>query len=283
MLQGITRVSVPCGVVKFSFSRLSLRSSNRIGMRGLTVDALNPAILNVQYAVRGELAIKAEEYRERLKAGGPHDLPFTKVISSNIGNPQQAGLDQPPITFNRQVRPPVFFFVFQFSGFGAFDALALLFFLSLRPLFGINLTLPFGGVWGIFGSLVGDVVQVAALMEWPALAERARDVFPEDVIARAKELQSEIGSIGAYSHSQGVPFIRKNVARFIEGLFVVTISVILPLPLFPSHPTPLYPYLGEGGREAPWFTLPKPSLELISRHPHSQNEMDTRRTQTTYS
>jgi len=124
MLQGITRVSVPCGVVKFSFSRLSLRSSNRIGMRGLTVDALNPAILNVQYAVRGELAIKAEEYRERLKAGGPHDLPFTKVISSNIGNPQQAGLDQPPITFNRQVRPPVFF---QFSGFGAFDALALFF------------------------------------------------------------------------------------------------------------------------------------------------------------
>ncbi|KAH9968077.1 transaminase [Russula dissimulans] len=128
-------------------------------MRGLTVDALNPAILNVQYAVRGELAIKAEEYRERLKAGGPHDLPFTKVISSNIGNPQQIGLDQPPITFNRQV---------------------------------------------------------AALMEWPALAELAKDAFPDDVIARAKELQSEIGSIGAYSHSQGVPFIRKNVARFIE-------------------------------------------------------------------
>lgn len=58
-------------------------------------------------------------------------------------------------------------------------------------------------------------------MEWPALAELARDAFPEDVIARAKELQSEIGSIGAYSHSQGVPFIRKNVARFIEGQSVV--------------------------------------------------------------
>lgn len=73
-------------------------------MRGLTVDMLNPAILNVQYAVRGELAIKAEEYRVRLKAGA-HDLPFDKVISTNIGNPQQAGLDQPPITFNRQVGP----------------------------------------------------------------------------------------------------------------------------------------------------------------------------------
>jgi alanine transaminase len=62
-------------------------------------------------------------------------------------------------------------------------------------------------------------LQVAALTEWPALAELAPGVFPADVIARAKELQEEIGSIGAYSHSQGVPFIRKSVARFIEGEF----------------------------------------------------------------
>lgn len=72
-------------------------------MRTLTVDALNPAFLNVQYAVRGELAIRAEEYRVQLKTGDNHGLPFNKVISSNIGNPQQAGLDQPPITFVRQV------------------------------------------------------------------------------------------------------------------------------------------------------------------------------------
>ncbi|TFY80356.1 hypothetical protein EWM64_g3655 [Hericium alpestre] len=127
-------------------------------MRGLQVDALNPSILKVQYAVRGELAIKAEEYRERLKEAN-HGLPFDKVISSNIGNPQQKGLDQAPITFNRQV---------------------------------------------------------AALMEWPALAELAPNAFPKDIIARAKELQHEIGSLGAYSHSQGVPFIRQNVAKFIE-------------------------------------------------------------------
>ena len=54
-------------------------------------------------------------------------------------------------------------------------------------------------------------------MEWPALADLAPDVFPKDVIARAKELRNEIGSIGAYSHSQGVPFIRKSVAKFIQG------------------------------------------------------------------
>ncbi|KAF8627143.1 hypothetical protein AX17_006360 [Amanita inopinata Kibby_2008] len=127
-------------------------------MRPLTVESLNPAIAKVEYAVRGELAIKAEEYREQLKQDD-HNLPFDRVISSNIGNPQQRGLDQPPITFIRQV---------------------------------------------------------AALMEYPALAELAPNVFPKDVVARAKELSDEIGSIGAYSHSQGVPFIRKSVARFIE-------------------------------------------------------------------
>ena len=54
-------------------------------------------------------------------------------------------------------------------------------------------------------------------MEWPDLAKLAPGVFPEDVVARARELSNEIGSVGAYSHSQGVPFIRKSVAHFIEG------------------------------------------------------------------
>ena len=36
-------------------------------------------------------------------------------------------------------------------------------------------------------------------MEWPALAELAPEAFPSDVMARAKELQEAIGSIGAYS------------------------------------------------------------------------------------
>jgi alanine transaminase len=73
-------------------------------MRAFTVDSLNPAVRNVQYAVRGELAIKAEEYRVRLKEKGQDSgLPFDRIISSNIGNPQQKGLDQPPLTFNRQV------------------------------------------------------------------------------------------------------------------------------------------------------------------------------------
>ncbi|KAF9483330.1 alanine aminotransferase [Pholiota conissans] len=128
-------------------------------MPPLSTDDINPTFHTVQYAVRGELAIKAEALRDELKRPD-HGLPFDKVISSNIGNPQQKGLDQPPITFTRQV---------------------------------------------------------AALMEWPELATLAPGVFPEDVVERVRELREEIGSIGAYSHSQGVPFIRKSVAKFIEA------------------------------------------------------------------
>lgn len=70
----------------------------------LAPHTINPAILNVQYAVRGELAIKAEEYRDQLKSKpNDHGLPFNKVTTANIGNPQQAGLDQQPLTFGRQV------------------------------------------------------------------------------------------------------------------------------------------------------------------------------------
>lgn len=73
-------------------------------MRQLTTADLNPAVLDVQYAVRGELAIKAEQHRTTLETG-QHNLPFDRIINSNIGNPQQKGLDQPPITFARQVDP----------------------------------------------------------------------------------------------------------------------------------------------------------------------------------
>ena len=77
-------------------------NTNLLDMKPLSVDALNPAIRKVEYAVRGELAIKAEAYRVQLQQPN-HGLPFDRVISSNIGNPQQKGLDQKPLTFTRQV------------------------------------------------------------------------------------------------------------------------------------------------------------------------------------
>lgn len=69
-------------------------------MTRLTIDNINPHVVTAKYAVRGELAVRSEEYRVAL-AKGNSDLPFDEVISANIGNPQQ--LDQKPITFFRQV------------------------------------------------------------------------------------------------------------------------------------------------------------------------------------
>ena len=74
-------------------------------LRSLNIDNINPHVKEAKYAVRGELASKAENYRAKLSGrkapGVPEHLPFDTVISANIGNPQQ--LDQKPITFFRQV------------------------------------------------------------------------------------------------------------------------------------------------------------------------------------
>jgi hypothetical protein len=73
--------------------------------KSLNRSSINPAVLNVEYAVRGELALKADTYAQQIaghKEGGDK-LPFDKVVTANIGNPQQRGLDQKPITFWRQV------------------------------------------------------------------------------------------------------------------------------------------------------------------------------------
>lgn len=128
----------------------------------LTADNINPHVREAKYAVRGELAVKSEEFRAKL-ASGATDLPFSEVISANIGNPQQ--LDQKPITFFRQV-------------------------LSLleNPLL---------------------------LQNESALVEHFD--YKPDVIARAKWLLSKVGSVGAYSASNGVPAIRQSVAEFLES------------------------------------------------------------------
>lgn len=90
----MTQSSVSCT------AKRTLSTSTYSSGKCLTVDNINPSIKGAKYAVRGELAVKAEEYRQRL-ADGDKSLPFDSVIFANIGNPQQ--LDQKPITFFRQV------------------------------------------------------------------------------------------------------------------------------------------------------------------------------------
>ncbi|KAI9843655.1 MAG: hypothetical protein M1838_002513, partial [Thelocarpon superellum] len=79
--------------------------SSSARLRSLDINNINPHVKDAQYAVRGELAVRAEEYRAKLARHPPTPpddaLPFDTVISANIGNPQQ--LDQKPITFFRQV------------------------------------------------------------------------------------------------------------------------------------------------------------------------------------
>ncbi|KAF2735819.1 PLP-dependent transferase [Polyplosphaeria fusca] len=70
-------------------------------LRSLDISNINPHVKAAKYAVRGELAVRSEEYRAKLNKGDGQGLPFDTVISANIGNPQQ--LDQKPITFFRQV------------------------------------------------------------------------------------------------------------------------------------------------------------------------------------
>ena len=79
--------------------------SSTTALRSLSINNINPHVKEAKYAVRGELATKAENYRAKLSGRKvdniPEHLPFDNVISANIGNPQQ--LDQKPITFFRQV------------------------------------------------------------------------------------------------------------------------------------------------------------------------------------
>ncbi|RKP36488.1 pyridoxal phosphate-dependent transferase [Dimargaris cristalligena] len=66
----------------------------------LTIDSINLRIRNVEYAVRGELAIRAEELKARIEKGDK-TVKCKNIVNCNIGNPQQ--LKQQPITFFRQV------------------------------------------------------------------------------------------------------------------------------------------------------------------------------------
>ena len=68
--------------------------------KSLTIQKLNPRVLEAQYAVRGELVIKSMEMQKDLETGSSK-LPFKSIIACNIGNPQEVG--QSPISFPRQV------------------------------------------------------------------------------------------------------------------------------------------------------------------------------------
>lgn len=66
----------------------------------LSVATLNQSVVKAEYAVRGELIMRATQIRKEL-AAKPGSFPFKNLVECNIGNPQS--LKQAPISFNRQV------------------------------------------------------------------------------------------------------------------------------------------------------------------------------------
>jgi aspartate/methionine/tyrosine aminotransferase len=59
--------------------------------------------------------------------------------------------------------------------------------------------------------------QVLALCEWPELAEKVPEAFPQDVLETARRiLEGSQYGLGAYSDSKGLRFVRQAVAEFIH-------------------------------------------------------------------
>jgi len=120
---------------------------------------VNEAVKKVEYAVRGPLVVKAYEMSKQMEEG--KKFPFTELVFSNIGDPQNRG--QKPLTYNRQV-------------------LSLL----MNP----------------------QLVSNSAIS----------NIYPSDVIDRAQlMLRYTTNGNGQYTQSAGMPFIRENVADFIQA------------------------------------------------------------------
>lgn len=123
----------------------------------MNINTINPKVKEAEYAVRGQIVIRAGELQTALNNPEQKEsLPFDKLYFCNIGNPQSLG--QTPITFFRQVLAACFY---------------------------------------------------------PALLDS--DILPKDARERARAILGPGNTMGAYTHSQGYPSIRKSVAKFIEA------------------------------------------------------------------
>jgi len=64
--------------------------------------------------------------------------------------------------------------------------------------------------------------QYLSLLQYPTLMAPENEhivsqLYPKDVLERARKAMPMIGhSVGAYTHSQGLPFVRRSIAEFIE-------------------------------------------------------------------
>ena len=76
-----------------------MSQANGVASSKLTGETISPHVMKAEYAVRGDIVVRAGEIGKELKAGKKY--PFTDLVMCNIGNPQALG--QKPVTFYRQV------------------------------------------------------------------------------------------------------------------------------------------------------------------------------------
>lgn len=154
----------------------------------VTPDNISSCVRDAQYAVRGEIVIRANELAEKLRHG--EDLGFEKIIYCNIGNPQPLG--QQPMTFIRQVLtlcdyPQV----------------------ALNPMHAASR--PTLECWR---HILNTLSPPPQLMKDPNTAQH----FPADVVDRAQELLADFpGGTGGYTDSRGSRLCRQMVASGIEA------------------------------------------------------------------
>ncbi len=180
-----------------------MSKANGVASSKLTGETISPHVMKAEYAVRGDIVVRAGEIGKELKKG--KKFPFTDLVMCNIGNPQALG--QKPITFYRQV-------------------LAICDYPQVRTKQHMQAPLPYVHVtrctilWhqqkcnNCLHRPVSNESHTLLLLQLLDAPE-SQKLFPPDVLKRAKEYLDATGSggTGAYTHSQGVELCRQHVAQ----------------------------------------------------------------------
>lgn len=83
----------------------------------------------------------------------------------------------------------------------------------------------FRQVFEIYNIKVSSLIENPDLLK-PQVRSIVSQLYPADTVARAVSLLADMGgSSGAYSHSQGIPTIRKHVAQMIHGKLNVFLKI----------------------------------------------------------
>jgi hypothetical protein len=179
---------------------------------------INPNILKTQYAVRGEIYLKADQMR---KAG--RDIIFTNSAPvGGEGRGRRSGArplgpraarrrtDAPAKPVRPCLRPPGRAARRHGPALEPTPALAPAHCLPRLPAVGNPHNL--GAKPKTFTRQVIALCAAPWLMDEP----RAAELFPADALARARALsRAFMGGVGSYSDSRGNPFVRAEVAAFI--------------------------------------------------------------------